>query len=112
MKPTTNVGLAVRHVGKSGSRVEAWEGTFAHVLLRFAAYVGKEYMATRFDLCMARTEIEARRGLTVGGRGTSQVEEELSLESLERLMNQTPPEGAIPGNDHPDASTSLHESNQ
>jgi len=63
MRATTEVALAVSHIGMKGAPIECWKGTFAHCLIQLAKYMADKSMATRFDLCLARSEEEARGAL-------------------------------------------------
>lgn len=87
MKSNTRIFMALSHVGKSDESIHVWHGTFPEVLMELAKYCGRTYMATRFDMCMARSKEEARKGLMIGKR-KDKVAMEMSLESLEQLMDQ------------------------
>ena len=89
MKANTIVSLAIKHVGEAGSQVECFTGTFAECVTGLAKYLGPISMATRFDMCLARSPEEARRGLTIGkAREKTTFPDEFDLGALESLMNQ------------------------
>ena len=88
MRHNTRVSLAVRHVGMKGAGIECWTGTFSECVMRLAEYLGPISMATRFDMVLARSEEEARRGLTLEKRGPQAFPDDFDLGALEALMNQ------------------------
>ena len=90
MRATTRVSLAARHVGLKDSQVWCVNGSFAECIAALAAWIAPQSMATRFDLCIARSEEEARRGLTMKRGASTDIASEglgLDLASLDKLMS-------------------------
>lgn len=89
MRATTIVAMAVNHVGQRDARIESWEGTFAQCLMRLAKYLGPISMATRFDIVLARSEEEARKGLIIKGTKANQLTEGIDMDQLTRMMEDS-----------------------
>lgn len=88
MRSDTKVALAISHVGVKNSQIIHWEGTFAHCIMEFAKWAAKVSMATRFDLCMARTIEEARKGVMIGKRKSTVFPADFDLDTLAEMMNE------------------------
>jgi hypothetical protein len=91
MKASTQIALALRHVGKADdSQIYCWIGSFAECIGKLAEHLATRYMATRFDLCLARSEEEARAGIRMRerSRGGASSEDIIDLSALTNLMSQ------------------------
>lgn len=86
MRATTQVAMAILHVGVKGAKPESWSGTFAECVIQLGKYLGPLSMATRFDIVLARSEEEARNALTFGRKRQTIFPDEFDLDALARLM--------------------------
>ena len=66
MRPTTQISMAIRHIGDTADdEIVCATGNIAQILIHMAEYLAERSMATRFDLAIARTEDEAKASLLI-----------------------------------------------
>lgn len=88
MKSSTSCVLAIRNVGDANDKGEIHNGSLKEMILQIAQFVGGRDMKRRFQFCIARTEADARAGITIKGDPTNQ--DSSLMEDLDRILSGLP----------------------
>lgn len=77
MKSTTNIHIALRNIGDSQDRGEAFNGTLSESILWMASKLAKISMAGRIVVGIGRTQEDALRGIDVRNAGKTAINDDM-----------------------------------
>lgn len=77
VKSTTNIWIALRNIGDSQDRGEAFNGTVTESILWMAQKLAKISMAGRIVMGIGRTESDALKGIDVKNAGKTAISDDM-----------------------------------